>query len=162
MICCKHLNGNISFFRSDLTSLCILVFKSALFGHFPRPTFLFKHSILIIFQNVHFWGLNWVRGAWYGIFFIHEKPALRAGLISKLSTTILIRLSQFVFPLEKKIAPISRIPVCIFCIVNVLYDHDSNYIIWLHDIRRCSQTNIKFQDIYWTILMNLNGQKIQY
>ena len=33
------------------------------------------------FQNVHFRGPNWVGGAWYGIFLIREKPALRVGLL---------------------------------------------------------------------------------
>ena len=36
----------------------------------------------MFFENVHFWGPNWVGGAWYGIFLIREKPALRAGLIN--------------------------------------------------------------------------------
>ena len=35
-----------------------------------------------LFPNVHFRGPNWVGGAWYGIFLIREKPALRAGLIN--------------------------------------------------------------------------------
>ena len=33
------------------------------------------------FQHVHFWGPNWVGGAWYGIFLIREKPAIRAGAL---------------------------------------------------------------------------------
>ena len=32
--------------------------------------------------KIHFWGPNWVGGAWYGIFLICEKPTLRAGLIT--------------------------------------------------------------------------------
>ena len=31
----------------------------------------------------NFQGPNWVGGAWYGIFLIREKPALRAGLITQ-------------------------------------------------------------------------------
>ena len=42
------------------------------------------------FKNVHFWGPNWVGGAWYGIFFICEKPALRAGLIFLILIAILL------------------------------------------------------------------------
>ena len=34
------------------------------------------------FQNVYFWGPNWVGGASYGIFLI-RAPALRAGLKNK-------------------------------------------------------------------------------
>ena len=30
-------------------------------------------------QNVHFWGPNWIGGAWYGIFLIRQKPTLPAG-----------------------------------------------------------------------------------
>ena len=36
-----------------------------------------------------FGGPNWVRGACYGIFFICEKPALRAGLINELMFSFL-------------------------------------------------------------------------
>ena len=34
------------------------------------------------YQNINFWGPNCVGGAWYGIFLIRGKPALRAGLIT--------------------------------------------------------------------------------
>ena len=34
-----------------------------------------------VFPKCTFLGPNWVGGAWYGIFLIREKPALRAGLI---------------------------------------------------------------------------------
>ena len=38
-------------------------------------------SLKWFFQNVQSRGLNWVGGAWYGIFLIRQKPALRACLI---------------------------------------------------------------------------------
>ena len=52
-------------------------------------------------------GPNWVRGAWYGIFLIRLKPALRAGLINLISCTYL-RLAISVVAREAGQVPRSR------------------------------------------------------
>ena len=44
-------------------------------------------------------GPNRVGGAWYGIFLIHEKPALRAGLINLSNEyTMEIQLTEIIIP----------------------------------------------------------------